>query len=43
MKKIWTEDYEKSERASRLGLREEAQEFASEFSVEALEEKLQRQ
>ena len=40
MKKIWTEKYERSERASRSELRLQAQEFASEFSIEALERKL---
>ncbi|WP_154018471.1 hypothetical protein [Halolamina rubra] len=41
MKRIWTEKYERSERASRLKLREEAQEFVSELSIEALDKKNQ--
>jgi len=41
MKKIWTEKYELSERASRSGLRMNAQEFVSEFSVETIGRKLQ--
>ena len=40
MRKIWTEKYDQSERASRAELREQAQGFASELSVEALGRKL---
>ncbi len=40
MKKIWTEKYERSEQASRLQLRKQAQEFTDELSIEALDGKL---
>lgn len=40
MKKIWTENYERSDRASRSELREQAGGLVSEFSIEALERKL---
>jgi len=40
MKKIWTEKYEQSERASRLQLRKQAREFTDELSIEALDGKL---
>lgn len=41
MEKVWTETSESSNRAKRSGLREDAERFVSEFSVDALETKLQ--
>jgi len=40
MRKLWTEKYERSERASRLDLRKQAQEFTDELSIEAINHKL---
>lgn len=40
MKKVWTEKYERSDRASRHQLREQAQEFTDALSIERLSEKM---